>query len=68
MCGPMTSPKVDIRSWESNSEPYDREANTLPHDHRNHIKRWPNNINPRIYIEYWIMFQKDFLLAQYLSY
>ena len=37
ICGQMNSSKVDIRSRESNSGPYDCEPDTLPHDH-GHLK------------------------------
>ena len=38
MCGPMKNPKVETRSRDSNSGPYDCKADALPHDHRHHGK------------------------------
>ena len=36
MCGPMKNPKIETRSWDSNSGLHDCKADTLPHDHRHH--------------------------------
>ena len=36
MSGPMKNPKVETNSRDSNSRPYDCEANDLPYDHGHH--------------------------------
>ena len=36
MCGPTKNPKVETRSRDSNSGPYDCKADALPHDHGHH--------------------------------